>query len=210
VARRFGAALVDALDQAYGTRADVYPWLTLPDVFEARLELTADVDSAPALLFGACRLLAQLAVWLQMRQRGVLAIELGWMMDARRNTAHEGALVLRTAEASADVTHLQRLLAERLGQVTLPAPVHSLRLRSLETQMRQGASASLLLDDQPQGDSLAHLLERLSARLGPDKVLCLQAQADHRPEQMQAWVPAARYDHPGVAGATPVKWPKPR
>jgi protein ImuB len=205
VARRFGAALVDALDQAYGARPDVYPWLTLPEVFEARLELTADVDSAPALLFGARRLLAQLAVWLQMRQRGVLAIELGWRMDARRNTAQEGALVLRTSQASADVTHLQRLLTERLGQVTLPAPVHSLRLRSLETQMRQGASASLLMDDQPQGDSLTHLLERLSARLGADKVLCLQAQADHRPELMQAWAPAARYDHPGVVGTPPVK-----
>ena len=202
VARRFGAALVDALDQAYGTRPDVYPWLTLPEVFEATLELTADVDSAPALLFGARRLLAQLAVWLQMRQRGVLAIELGWRMDARRNTAQEGALVLRTSEASADVTHLQRLLAERLGQVTLPAPVHSLRLRSLETQMLQGASASLLMDDQPQGDSLTHLLERLSARLGADKVLRLQPQAEHRPELMQAWAQAARYDHSGKADAS--------
>jgi protein ImuB len=202
VARRFGAALVDALDQAYGTRPDVYPWLTLPEVFEATLELTADVDSAPALLFGARRLLAQLAVWLQMRQRGVLAIELGWRMDARRNTAQEGALVLRTSEASADVTHLQRLLAERLSQVTLPAPVHSLRLRSLETQMLQGASASLLMDDQPQGDSLAHLLERLSARLGADRVLRLQPQAEHRPELMQAWTPAACYDHSGKADAS--------
>ncbi|MDR3370045.1 DNA polymerase Y family protein [Rhodoferax sp.] len=203
VARRFGAALVDALDQAYGTRPDVYPWLTLPDVFEATLELTADVGSAPALLFGARRLLAQLSVWLQMRQRGVLAIELGWTMDARRNTAKEGALVLRTSQASADMTHLQRLLAERLGQVALAAPVQSLRLRSLETQALQGVSASLLLDDQPQGDSLGHLLERLSARLGADKVLCLQALADHRPEQMQAWTPAARDGHSGAAGATP-------
>jgi protein ImuB len=202
VARRFGAVLVDALDQAYGARPAVYPWLKLPEVFEARLELTANVDSAPALLFGARRLLAQLAVWLQMRQRGVLAIELGWMMDARRNTAHEGALVLRTSEASADVTHLQRLLAERLGQVTLPAPVQSLRLRSLETQMLKGTSVSLLMDDQPQGDSLAHLQERLSARLGADKVLCLQVQADHRPEQMQAWTPAVRDGQRGAAGAT--------
>lgn len=210
VARRFGAALVDALDQAYGTRPDVYPWLTLPEVFEATLELTADVDSAPALLFGARRLLAQLAVWLQMRQRGVLAIKLCWRMDARRHTAQEGALVLRTAQASADVTHLQRLLAERLGQVTLPAPVHSLRLRSLETQALQGISASLLMDDQSQGDSLAHLLERLSARLGADKVLCLQPQADHRPELMQAWAPAARYGHPGMAGTTPMKRGKQR
>jgi protein ImuB len=201
VARRFGAALVDALDQAYGQCPDVYPWLTLPEVFEATLELPHQVESAAALLFGARRLLAQLQVWLQLRQRGVLAVELGWQMDARRNTATQGALVLRTAEASADISHLQRLLAERLGQLTLPAPVLSLCLCSLETQPLQGVSASLLLDDHLQGDNLTQLLERLSARLGAHNVLCLQPLADHRPEQMQAWTAAVAGERTAVTSA---------
>jgi protein ImuB len=187
VSRRFGAALLDALDQAYGTRPDVYPWLTLPEVFEAQLELLTQVDSAPAMLFGARRLMAQLQVWLQLRQKGVLAIELGWVMDARRNTDTSGALVLRTTEPAQDTAHLQRLLAEHLAHVSLPAPVQSLRLRSLETQTLAGRSTSLLPDEQLPGDSLAHLIERLSARLGPHKVLQMQACADHRPEQMQVW-----------------------
>ncbi|HPW06971.1 MAG TPA: DNA polymerase Y family protein, partial [Burkholderiaceae bacterium] len=75
--RRFGAGLVDALDRAYGAKPELYPWLELPAVFEARLELTARIDNAPALMFGARRLLAQLHVWLQARQRGILALELG-------------------------------------------------------------------------------------------------------------------------------------
>lgn len=208
VARRFGAALVDALDQAYGSRPDVYPWLTLPEVFDAALELPSQVESAAALLFGARRLLAQLQVWLQLRQLGVLAVELGWQMDARRHTATQGALVLRTAQASADISHLQRLLAERLGQVTLAAPALSLRLRSLETQPLNGASASLLPDDQPQGDSLAHLLERLCARLGAHNVLRLQPQADHRPEQMQVWQAAAPGASVPAAVAGPRQAPK--
>jgi len=187
VSRRFGVALLAALDQAYGTRADVYPWLTLPEVFEARLELLTQVDSASALLFGARRLLAQLQVWLQLRQKGVLAIELGWAMDARRNTDTTGALVLRTTEPAQDMAHLQRLLAEHLARVNLPAPVQSLRLRSLETKALAGRSTSLLPDEQLPGDSLAHLMERLSARLGTHNVLQMQACADHRPEQMQVW-----------------------
>ncbi len=190
LARRFGAELLDALDQAYGDRPDVYRWLTLPEVFEARLELPSHIDSAPALLFGARRLLAQLQLWLQLRQQGVLAIELGWTMDARRNTAADGALVIRTALATSEVAHLQRLLAERLTQVTLVAPVQTLRLRSLETQALTGQSAGLLPDEQVSGDSLAQTIERLSARLGPERVLRLQACADHRPEQRQAWVDA--------------------
>ena len=105
--RRFGAGLVDALDCAYGQRAEVYPWLTLPEVFDAPLELAASVETATALLFGARRLLAQLQVWLRARQRGVLALELLWELDARRSNAlhvdahhsggAQGRLELRTA-----------------------------------------------------------------------------------------------------------------
>jgi protein ImuB len=201
LARRFGAGLVDALDRAYGQRPEVYPWLTLPQVFDAPLELAASVESAPALLFGARRLLTQLQVWLQARQRGVLALELLWELDARRSNAQhvdahhsggaQGRLVLRTAEPTQDMQHLQRLLGEQLARVTLPAPVLHLRLRTVQTQPLAGESRSLLHDDQRHGDSLHQLLERLSARLGAKQVLCATPQADHRPECMQRWTAAA-------------------
>jgi protein ImuB len=195
--RRFGAGLVDALDCAYGQRAEVYPWLTLPEVFDAPLELAASVETATALLFGARRLLAQLQVWLRARQRGVLALELLWELDARRSNArhvdahHSGAgqgrLELRTAQPMQDMTHLARLLSEQLARVTLPAPVLHLRLRSLQTQSLALESISLLPDDVRAGDSLHQLLERLSARLGSEQVRCASLHADHRPERMQSW-----------------------
>lgn len=195
--RRFGAGLVDALDCAYGQRAEVYPWLTLPEVFDAPLELLSSVESAPALLFGARRLLAQLQVWLRARQRGVLALELLWELDARRSNAlhvdaHHvggslGRLELRTAQPTQDMGHLARLLAEQLERVTLPAPVLHLRMRSLQTERLAGESVSLLPEDVRHGDSLHQLLERLSARLGADQVRSVQLQADHRPERMQRW-----------------------
>ena len=198
LARRFGATLVDALDQAYGARPDVYPWLALPEVFEARLDLLSHTDNAPSLLFGARRLLAQLQLWLQLRQLGVLAIELGWTLDARRNTDSQGALVIRTAHLTQDIAHLQRLLAERLAQLTLPAPAQGLRLRSLQTQTLKGQSASLLPDAQASTDSLTQTLERLSARLGAAQVLRLQTHADHRPEQVQTWVAATATSKTGA------------
>jgi protein ImuB len=197
--RRFGAPLVDALDRAYGTRPELYPWLALPDVLEVKLELAAAVESAPALLFGMRRLLAQLLVWLRARQRGVLALELLWELDARRSNAlhvdahhlgtGQGRLVLRTAQATQDMAHLQRLLGEQLAQVTLPAPVLYVSLRTLQTQTLAGESHSLLPEDQRKGDSLHQMLERLGARLGTEQVQCVQAQARHLPEQMQVWRP---------------------
>ena len=83
--------------------------------------------------------------------------------------------------------HLARLLGEQLAQVTLPAPVLHLRLRSLQTQPLAGESISLLPDDVRHGDSLHQLLERLSARLGPQQVRRATLHADHRPERMQRW-----------------------
>ena len=189
VVRRFGADLLDVLDRAYGLKPELYPWLTLPEVFEAQLELSAQVETAPALMFGARRLLGQLQVWLQMRHCGVLAFELGWTMDARRNIATTGQLLVRTAQPTLDMTHLQRLLSENLARITLPAPVLHLHLRTLETRKLGGASHSLLPDAQRSGDSLHQLLERLSARLGPESVLHCMPHADHRPEHMQVWQP---------------------
>jgi protein ImuB len=197
VARRFGAGLLDALDCAYGQRPERFPWLTVPEVFDQTLELAAQVDAAPALLFGARRLLAQLGLWLRLRQRGALALELQWQLDARRsNAAHTddhhsgdgwGRLQLRTAQASQDMRHWERLLAEQLARVLLPAPVLYLRLRAPATQPLQGESRSLLPCEQRPGDPLHQMLERVAARLGPGSVLRVALQDDHRPEFMQRW-----------------------
>jgi protein ImuB len=68
-----------------------------------------------------------------------------------------------------------------------------LRLRSLQTQVLSGESWSLLPEDVRSGDSLHQTMERLQARLGSDRVLCVQPQASHAPEAMQrwqAWTPA--------------------
>jgi protein ImuB len=129
----------------------------------------------------------------------VLALELLWELDARRsNTQHvdahhaggqQGRLELRTAQATQDMLHLQRLLGEQLARVTLPAPVLYLRMRTLQTQALGGESHSLLLEDLRPGDSLHQMLERLRARLGAQQVLCVEPMADHRPEHMQRWQP---------------------
>ena len=201
VARRFGAPLLDVLDRAYGLQPELYPWLILPDVFDATLELPSQVETAQALLFGANRLLNQLQVWLQLRQCGVLALALMWTMDARRDTAAQGELVLRSAEPAIDTAHLQRLLAEQLAHISLPAPVLALRLRSLETQKLRGQSQSFLTDAQATGDSLQQLVERLSARLGAQQVVQVQGCSEYRPERMQTWHPIVDEHRSTAVGA---------
>ena len=211
VARRFGAALVDTLDRAYGAQPESYPWLLMPEVFEARIELAARVEAAPALMFGARRLLAQLQLWLQLRQLGVLAVALDWEFDGLAREAQalsepQRGLVLRTAQPTQVQAHLQRLLAEHLAHISLAAPVDALRLRSLETAPIPGRSHSLLQEEYTSGDGLHQLVERLSARLGPQAVSSPVACSEHRPECMQVWVPAqeaSRLQEPAARQAGP-------
>jgi protein ImuB len=214
VARRFGAALLEALDCAYGERPERFAWLQLPEKFDLKLELAALATTAPELMWSAQRLLTQLQVWLQARHRGVLALELEWTLDLRRLNgvrlpSHE-SIVVRTAQPVQDIAHLRRLVGEHLSRATLSAPANHLRLRSLETTPWAAGSKSLLPEDEVKGERLHQLVERLSVRLGEDSVLMAQPQADHRPERMQRWQAARQsLDSQGAAASQSAKRARP-
>ncbi len=206
VARRFGARVLRVLDQALGDAPEAHAWLELPEQFALTAELPALAESADALLWSASRCLAALQGWLQARQQGALALDLAWRHDLRRidgvAIALTQALPVRTAQATQDMAHLRRLLSENLARTALAAPVNQITLRLLESAPLPHRSASLLppgdrvgggrddLGGAP-GEALHQLLERLSARLGADHVVAPVLQADHRPEHMQQWRPAA-------------------
>lgn len=205
LARRGDRALLQTLGQAYGEAPWSAPWLTLPEVFEARLELPGRVESAPALMFGARRLLLQLCGWLAARQAGLRSFVLRWRHDVhRRDDPPLGELPVRTAEPTRQPGHLLRLLGEWLAQVRLAAPVGELSLFCDEIEPLVEVTPSLLpgAAGAAEGESLAQLIERLSARLGPAQVCRPVPRSDHRPEAQQAWQPAARGDVPAM-----VSWP---
>jgi protein ImuB len=210
VARRFGVALLRALDLAHGQASDAYRWEVLPAHFEARRELPWRLDNALALVEAAQPLLLQLQGWLMAQQAGALALTLGWTHDTfrARGTEPGGGVQVRTAHALRDMRHLSRLLSEHLAQLTLAAPVAELRLRLDEAQPLPHSSASWLPDPAVQGEALQQLLERLAARLGEQRVLRPQAQADHRPEQANRWVSALAPATPRAASVWP-SWPQP-
>lgn len=202
--RRFGADLLQALDRAYGDRPESCAWLQLPQEFDLRVELPALATSAAELMWSAQRLLSHMQVWLQARQRGVLALELEWTLDLRRLDgvalpSHE-QLEIRTAQPTQDVAHLRRLLGEHLARTSLAAPVNQLRMRSLETVPWAGASRSLMPQDDAPGEALHQFIERLSVRLGAGNVVVPSAHADHRPERMQSWQPARSADGASLLG----------
>ena len=192
ISRRFDKELLSALDQAYGIRPEAHAWIALPETFKARLELMSRVELAPALLFGARRLLLQMCGWLAARHAGTTAFVLRWAHDSMRSkdAGAGGELVVRTGVPMRDVEHLCRLLAENLAKVELLAPAGDLELEALDVHALEERSASLLPDAIKNGESLTLLLERIAARLGPERVLRPVLVEDHRLEWMQQWQPA--------------------
>ena len=193
VARRFGAPLLAALDQARGAMPEPYRWCVLPEQFEQKIELDALVIQAPGLMAGVDILLMQLHAWLLGRQSGLCALKVIWHLDKRRDVPPTGEIIVRTAQPAQNLQHVVRLIAERLNKESLRAPVHSITLLSLETvSLRDAASAtaSLLVESRQLGASRTQFIERLSARLGPARVLLWQPRASHRPEGMQNWIDA--------------------
>lgn len=194
ISRRFDKDLLGAMDRAYGLQPEGHTWIELPENFEARLELMSRVEMAPALLFGARRLLLQMCGWLAARHCGTTAFTLKWAHDSMRSkdAGEGGELTIRTAEPSRNLEHLCRLLAEHLAKVELLAPVGDLQLEARERVSLDEKSASLLPDETQAGESLQLVLERIAARLGPERVLRPVLTDDHRLEWMQMWQPVPK------------------
>lgn len=219
LSRRFGAGLLQTLDQAYGRSPEAFEWLVLPPVFDARLELPGRVESAPAMLFAASRLLQQLCAWLAGRQAGITAFTLRWLHDwHRRDSSREGEWTVRLASPTRDYPRLSRLLAEHLQRIQLHAPVGDISLHADAIEALPVCSQQLFQEhredqliaapdalltpaaQRAQRDALLALLEKLSVRLGGERVLQARMRADHRLECAQQWGPAVQALSCSVSG----------
>ncbi len=190
LSRRFGKSPLLALDQALGLQPEAHAWLQAPAEFEARLELPQRVENAQLLLHYVRHLLLQLCAWLTARHAGIQQLTLHWSHDVMRtrDVGQGDCLTLHTSHCTRDFGHLSRLLAEHLAQLTLAAPAGEIRLQAGEVQPLEEASASLLPAAPDQAhEPLAQLLERISVRLGPERVRCGHLLEDHRLEAMQHW-----------------------
>lgn len=184
VVRRFGGGILDLLAQAYGTRADPRESFCAPASFHAQVELPSRVENADALLFAARRLIVQLAGWLSAHHAALSAYTLLLEHElASRHAPKTSSLRVAWAIPSRDAEHLIWLLREQLNQTVLAAPVIELKLVADQISEHAGKSDTLFPMPESDGESIARLLERLSARLGPENVLQMSVQEDHRPER---------------------------
>lgn len=198
LARRFGPAVLEALDRLYAELPEPLPPVQPPRRFDAAQDLPAPLQGVPALLLWLERLLHQLQGLLAGLDAQVEYLEL----ELLHLRAAATRLRVDLAAPAQDASHWLELWRLRLEAQPWPEAVTGLRLCSgpLIAAARQPRD---LFDTGPGAEDRARLIERLRARLGPSAVQGLQALADHRPEH--SW----RCCEPGLAASAAVAAPRP-
>jgi protein ImuB len=187
--RRGGGEVLRQLDRAYGDVPDPQRWFEPPLQFALELELMQRADDAAMLAFAAQRLVQALAGWLSRQWLAVATFSL-WLQHetSGRHACAPTRLRIELGQPSRDPTQLMLLLRERLQRLELPAPVYGLKLEVDAAQALAGHEGRLWKDGTQHADDLRALLDRLSARLGAERVCRWALMADHRPEHAAvAW-----------------------
>jgi len=176
--KRFGSALATQLNKALGKAPEPTHNYLPPPAFETSYDLPYGVESLDRLLPVADEMLAQLVDFL--RRRDLATSRLVFALQHETRAATEVSLGLRQPSRERD--HLLLLLETHFAQLSIPAPVCTLKLTVLQFDAFTTDSGSLLRDKQPGSGNLELFMEQLRARLGAQPVKTLNTVAEHCPE----------------------------
>lgn len=183
-ARRFGPTRLAELDKALGRSPDPRAGFVAPRRFRGEIELSAETELSTRLLPPLERLVEEMVGLLRSREGGVDRLRLGLLHTDGPATR----IVLQRLSLTRDRGHLLGLLAGRLEQQALPAPVLALVLESGAIRELSGPDRGLLGDARVEDKrAIPMLVERLRVRLGDDAVHGLCLVPEYRPEA--AWRP---------------------
>jgi protein ImuB len=191
LARRFGPQCSLYLARLLGEASDPHPSFQLPPVYRARCVFDYELHDTQSLLFPLQRLLQEFQGYLRARDRAVQSFTLE-LEHARRagQSRRPSQLCIGLSTPTREATRFQALVRERLQSLVLAAPITAVSLIAQAFTAPHIVQTDLFGSEQQQLGELAHLLDRLRARLGGEAVQGLQLAADHRPELAFAHDPA--------------------
>jgi protein ImuB len=178
VAKRFGPGIVASLDRLVGRIPDPREPYAPPPSFRSRLELPAEAECVEALLFPLRRLLCEFEG--AMRARGAGAQRLALVLEHGRKPCTRVMLDFASPEREADF--ILAIAREKLARLSLAASTLALGLRAEALLPYAPRESTWLPGAREQALDRERLLERLSARLGKDRVFGIAVADDHRPE----------------------------
>ena len=179
LARRFGPEVVATLDRLLGQAPDPRLPYVPPAVFHVALELPSEVESTEALLFPLRRLLNQMEGFLRGRGAGVQQLALTLHPVRGKSTRID----FDFASPERECGFILALAREKLGRTQLAAPTLTLELRAEALMPFQLRSSTWLPGRDEAAIGREHLLQKLSARIGKERVFGVAIADDHRPER---------------------------
>jgi len=211
---RFGAQLLRRIDQALGTVAETFTVCPVSEPLQVTFSFEHPTSSRQVIVQCMHQLAEQLSQRLQKKNRGAICVEAQFVLtDQSRMRIHVGLF-----RPSVDATHWKELLQMQLDRQTIADTVQRVELTvsvSASLEHRQAC----LLEDAPREipGQLAHLVDRMSNRLGRDTVLGARLIAEPQAERALRYVPltgqqakiplssvAARKRHHHAAGLRPL------
>ena len=184
LARRFRGAedVVEALDRLVGRKPEPLTAAPSETAPRATLRLEEPVTHPEAAGQALERLIPKLVVELERRQLGARRLSLtGFRVDGSTGVAS-----VATAIASREPKHLQRLLADKATALDSGFGFDAFALQADWAESLAAAQESLV--EEPGGErDLARLVDRLTVKLGPDKVRRPQPHESHVPERASEW-----------------------
>jgi protein ImuB len=196
LARRFkDDDVVGALDRMFGKTAEPLTAAPADPPPRAALRLEEPATHPEAAAQALERLIPGLVRQLEERYLGARRLSLtGFRVDGSVATAS-----VATAIASREPKHLQRLLADKTTALNPEFGFDAFALTAEWTEDLGAAQDSLVEEPSGTGE-LARLVDRLTVKLGPKRVLRPHRQESHLPEQASGWVAAVSSSLPQSGG----------
>ncbi|MBA3729944.1 MAG: DNA polymerase Y family protein [Sphingomonas sp.] len=200
LARRFRETdnPLDALDRMLGRKSEPLTGAPCEAPPRATIRLAEPVADPSAARQALDLLVPKLVAILAARRLGVRRLVLcGYRVDGEVATA-----AAATALPSREAKHLRRLLVDRTDELDPGFGFDAFLLEASWCEPLGAAQDSLV--EEPRGErEVAELVDRLSVKLGADKVRCPVARGSHWPERASGWVEVADSSSSSVAVAAP-------
>lgn len=207
LARRFGTGTPDYLRRLLGESPDPRPAILPPSRFRRRFEMLGVIETTDLLLLPLRRLLVELEHYLRACDTGTLSFTIELAHENHRRSILQVGL----STASRDANHFLLIARERLERAELPSGVTELGVRAETFATPDTAQRDLFDGAVSQQRQWNTVIEKVTARWGPDAVWSIGVVGDHRPERSWQKLPPGGDAHAGSAPSRPV-WllPKPK
>jgi protein ImuB len=184
---RFGPEVTQRLDQALGAMEEHIVPEQAPEPIRVSREFEDALSDRRSLEFLLDQMIEEITEKLSQQQRGVQRLEVTFLDGRKQNTK----LVVGTLRPTQNASHLRELVRARWDQISNPTEISAIQMEAVAVSTLATHQERLFeTGENPGGQrEFARLVDRLSNRLGIERVVRPKYVPDAQPEFACRWEP---------------------